>query len=235
MRPQLTFGPYFTSGHKVPELGKGTIQPLGLLCEWASPTTTSRIDLFRYQSSHAPTLCRLEHLLFPSEQLPFSLRCQSFQVVQSAGTTYLPLEALLLQLYRRCKVPQHIFAALAELASLVPLHSSVSRPITQTGLLVAPAEAQGFRLNTVLRHDGEIFAEIAWEPNAQACRFHVCICRFPDRKPDTGTWQPSGLLGVSRLLAQALRQLVGGPPVAVFTPAGEQFLWTQPARPARQT
>lgn len=234
MKPQLTFGPYFTSTPFVGEVAKQGFQTLGLACEWASPNTTSKIDLLRYRPAHAPGQCRLEHLVFRADQLSCHLRCHSFQVVQRAATTYLPLEALLLQLYRTWNVPRHIFTVLGEVASLVPLHSSVSRPITKMGLLVAPAEAQGFRLNTVISHDGELFSEIAWQPNSQACRFHVCICRFEAGKLDSGYWQKPGLLGVSQLLAQPLRQLIGGPPCGLFTAAGKQLLLAQPTLSAVQ-
>jgi hypothetical protein len=231
MKPQIIFGPYFTSAPLTGELGEQGLQLLGLVCEWAGPNTTSRIDLLRYHP-RASGQCRLEHLVFPADQSPCCLRCYPCQIVQSAGTTYLPLEALILQLYRTCNVRRPIFTVLADLASLVPLHSSVSRPVTDTGLLVAPAEAQGFRLNTVLCRDHELFTEIAWQPNSQSCRFHVCICRFESGNIDSGCWKPPGLLGVSQLLADPLHQL--GRPATLFTPAGCQLLLAQLSQPAVQ-
>ena len=152
------------------------------------------------------------------------MECPEYQVVTTPRGLFLPVESLLFQLHQVYEVQRSIFSVLGDLALLVPLHGTVSKPILTKGLLVAEAEQRGFRLNTLLRTDNKLVAEIVWAPSDQTYRFHVCLCSFPDGSPEPGTWVEPGMIGISQLLRGALRHMIPGPPASLLSAAGSSIL-----------
>jgi hypothetical protein len=155
------------------------------------------------------------------------MTCPEWQIVATPEETFLPLESLLVALYRSGDVSRSIFAVLRDLESLVPFHSSVRKPAAGKGLLVPPAEAHGFVLTTLLRDPGLIYADFGWKPRAQANPFHVCLATFRTTAAglqDAGEWRPHGSVGVAQLLAAEFHRMVPGSPLASFTGDGRNYL-----------
>ena len=218
----LTIGPFLTA-EQASNSANSKIVPLGFQLEWATALQAVAIPVFRHVTEHAPNRLRLQNVVFASAQLPFDLECSEPQVVDTPNGTYLPLEALLSQLYSSYEVGRSIFAVLTELAELMPLSGSVRRPIAAPGLLIPEAEQKGFVLNSVVRNGKQIFAEIGWRPPNQGYVFHTCICDFAHgqaQNGDEGTWKPTCLTGVHQPLARELRVLAPGKPGTLFTPYG---------------
>jgi hypothetical protein len=223
---KITLGPYFCAAY-TPAFSNDEILPLGFRMEWASATRVVGIPLFRRHPGRRPGTLRLEHLLFARIDLPFELKCSSYQVVKTPTETFLPLEALLAALYDGNEVSRSILQVLAELVSTVAIHSRVTHAISLQGLLVTRAEASGFRLNTVIRDGDRLYAEIGWQPAGHANRFHTSICRFQLNRgglSTEGVWLPAGVIGVASLLAREFHHLVPGPPKQAFSLSGASLL-----------
>jgi hypothetical protein len=230
MKPSIILGPYILPTH-APEIAATEIAPLGFAIEWASPSGARRSSLFRHRPAHAPHRIRLENLVVPAEQLPFSIECPEYQVVHTEKHIFVPSESLLLRLYRTHDVRRPVSDVLRELASCVPLHSAVTRPISASGLLASAVEERGYRLHSLLPSCRQLIAEIAWKSPGVDYRYHVCLCAFGDGH-DGGEWMKPGLIGVSLLLSEELRRLVHGPPVTLFSAAGVRLLEAQLPKPA---
>ena len=225
----LTIGPLLT-GHPVPVPEGVTVAPIGLQVEWASAHEMAAIPLCRYRPGYASNRIRLEHIVIAAERLPFALECSEHQVVETALGVYLPLEALLSELYARYQVGRSIFVVLAELAELMPLSGSVRHPIARPGLLIPQVEQKGFVLNSVFRERERIVSEIGWRPPHQEYVFHTCLCEFGCRNigdGNKGVWKPTSLIGVHQPLARELHRLVPGAPGTLLTCIGRDFLETQ--------
>jgi hypothetical protein len=202
--------------------------------EWASAMGVVRIPLYRRPPSPGLGSLRLDQLLFARACLPIDLECSTYQVVETPSETFLPVEALLAALYESHEVSRSILKVLAEVGSVVPLHSHVRLAITTKGLLVPHAEAAGFHLTKVVREGDQSYAEIEWQAAGQSNRFHCCICRFSlERRGlrDEGAWLPAGIIGVASLLAREFHQLVPGSPDTVFSPTGRSLI--QSSHPAQ--
>lgn len=93
------------------------------------------------------------------------------------------------------------------------------------GLLAAPVEAKGFRLNQILREDAKVFAEIVWEaPNGQT-RLHTGICLFQhDSGHLLGRWVPQAVAGISSILSEELDRLMKTRNFDLFTADGRRFI-----------
>ncbi len=188
--------------------------PLGIQIECASPLHAIRIPLFRHRREYAPDQLRFEDVVFPCEQLPFDLACPAIQVVEVAGGTYLPLDALLGALYAKWQITRSVFSVLAEFASSVPLVVKMSRrPSDTRWRLPVKAEDHGFRVQDVIQDGESIYVEIGWRPPDCEYMFHTCICQY--RLRTDGTIQsicrrPAGIIGVGQLLERELNSLVPG-------------------------
>ena len=226
---QIPFGPIFGPTTLTSTNHTG-VSPLRLHIEWAGPNTFGQIPLFRRDSGQTGGTMRLEELVFDRKELPFDLECFEYQVTRIPHAVFLPLDSLLAALYGRFDVRRSVCQVLSELASTVLLNYPVRRLITVHGLLAPEVEAAGFRLNTVLREGRSIFANIAWQADSRASRFHTCVCKFEMSKtgaPNEGTWQPVVIPGVAQLLTGELRQLSPSAPRKLFSPAGLIFLQAQ--------
>ena len=222
----LIIGPLI-SAHSAHAFGNPRITPLGLKVEWAIAKRAVTIQLFRYQTQHAPCLLRIEHIVFPLAQLPFDLECSEYQVVETPLGIYLPVEALLSELYSKYPFGRSVFIVLAELAELLPLNGSVCRLVETQGFLIPEAEQTGFILTSVVRKDERVVAEIGWRPPRHEYVFHTCLCDFQSsliESGDAGAWKPSSLIGIHQPLSQELRRLVTSSPNAIFTPVGRKLL-----------
>jgi hypothetical protein len=225
MKTPLTIGPHFLSACGAAPGCNQVVVPLRVSVEWAHAQAAVGIPLFRHRPRYASDRLRLEHVIFRRTELPFDLACSQYQVVESPLGTYLPLESLLVGLYRKYEPARCIFSVLSELASLLPLHNSVLLP--DAGLLVPQAELREFRLNTLILERGCLYAEIGWRPANEIYLFHTSICAFRatrDGGIDAGHWKPPVLVGVAELLANKLRQLVPGAPETLFTSLGRSLL-----------
>ena len=222
MKPSIVLGPHLVRTPK-PAMSPPDIAPLGFAIEWASPVGARRILLFRHSPAHAPNRLRLENLVVAANQLPFDVECPEYQRVGTRKKIFVPLESLLLSLYRTHDVARPVCDLLRELASCVQLHSTVTSPILTTGLLANAIEERGFRLNTLVPSSCQLIADIAWNPPGADHRFHVCLCAFGASQED-GEWMKPGLIGVSQLLSDELRQIIQGPPAALFSPEGVRLL-----------
>lgn len=221
MKTKVTLGPYFLPCHASRDCSSGIV-PLGFGLEWATPGYSKTIPLFCRREPKLRNRIRLERILFPISQLPFSLECPSHQIIQEADEPFAPMESLLVGLYKRFDVRRSIFEALAEIASLVPLHGSVAQPILRRGLLLDQIEQRGFRLNALF-HDAEAtIAEITWQAPQNGYRFHVCLCAYAPNS-DEGEWMKSSIIAVSQLLSDELQQISQGAPAAILAPAGKLF------------
>jgi hypothetical protein len=155
------------------------------------------------------------------------MECQEYQAIDTPEGTFLPLEALLVELYRTCEFHRPLFGLLNEFAAIVPLHGTVTNPITVTGLLATKAEARGFRLNALFHEPGITYAQIGWEPECRQIRLHVCLASFrpePARRLHVGKWMAHGEIGVSQLLASELHRFVAGAPADILSEDGLRLL-----------
>ena len=236
---RIILGPFFSTAPAL-ALSCPDVVSLPLQLEWASADKANQIPVFinRRGRTHATGPLRLEHLVFPRNLLPLDLECSSYQVLHTPISVFLPLEALLVELYRRFDVGRSILQVLTELASLVPLESPTRRPVSGEGLLVAAAESAGFRLNTVISDGIRLYPEICWQVPGHATRFHACLCVFEgDQKTGLGQgiWQPPGLIGVAPLLAYELHRVAPGAPRAVFSATGWAQLQSEALEPTVTT
>ena len=198
--------------------------------EWSNSKQAISIPLFRQVVLHAPDRIRLEHIFFRRGDLPCDVECLDYQAIVTSEGTILPLDSLLLALYRNCVISRTIFQLLNELATVVPLSNSLTSPIPTKGLLATEAEARGFRLNAVFQELGLIYAQIAWEAECSPTRFHVCTAAFrskPCQSLDEGKWIAQQDVGVSQVLSDELHRLVPGKPYNLFRKEGLRFLQTQ--------
>ena len=221
---KITIGPFFSPAPKMEAAYPG-LANLGIQMEWASSARAAQVQLFHQRLRRGGL--RLEHLLFAQRKFDFDVPCAEHQIVQTANCVFLPLEGLLIGLYERREVSRPIQQVLAELGSVIPLGSNVSKPILKPGHLVAEAEAQGFILNTVIADGSELFAEIVWRRKSSLCPFHTCICRFglnQDAFLDAGTWLPAGTVTIGTVLARDLHHFLPGAPREVFSRQGISLL-----------
>jgi len=226
MKTQIVLGPYLLPG-KTTELAKGGLLPLGITLEWATATESLHIPLYRYRPLHCTRHTRLEHIVLAVDRLTIPLECPRDHAITTKHGVFVPLEALLLALYRTRQVQRPVFAVLEELSTLVQLHATVSRPIYGNGFLNLSAEERGFRLNTVIRSSGSLVTEIVWEPPVSSYRYHVCLCSFAKgERLDDVNWSPLNLPGVSTLLRDELLRIINGPVSGLFSPEGASILRT---------
>lgn len=226
MKPQIVLGPYLLPGKSV-ETTKYGVAPLGITLEWATTTESVRIPLYRYQPPHCTRHTRLEHIVLAANRLAIPIDCSCGHVVTTKHGVFVPLEALLLALYRTRQVQRPVFAVLEELSTLVQLHAAVSRPIYGSGFLNLRAEERGFRLNTVIRSSGSLVTEIVWEPPVSSYRYHVCLCLFAKGgRLDHVKWSPLNLTGVSTLLRDELLRIINGRVSDLFSPEAASILRT---------
>jgi hypothetical protein len=209
---KIILGPFFSPSYGCHH-SFGEVTSLDFHIEWASATRSFNIPIFPHSPNQRPAALNLEHLLFAQKQLLFDLECSRYQVVETHLETFVPLEALLVALYRRDELNRPIFRILSELISLVHIESRVRRPITEQDLRAPMTEDAGFRLNTIIRDGTGTYADIAWQPEAQTTRFHTCICKFNfDGREvlDRGVWLPAPVIGVCTLLPRELHKLAPG-------------------------
>ena len=225
----ITLGPFFTAGQPSPQVN-AQISALRLAMEWSNSNHATSIPLFRSILPYAPDRTRLEHILFRTSDLPCDIECLLYQAIDTPEGTFIPLDALLLALYRNSLISRTIFQLLNELAAVVPLRNSVTSPISTKGLLSTEAEARGFRLNAAFEEAGLIYAQIGWEAECSPTRFHVCAAVFrskPNLSLDEGKWIAQQDVGASQILSDELHRLVPGKPSNLLKKAGLQFLQTQ--------
>jgi len=201
--------------------------PLNLVMEWANPARTWRLPLFCRRRPTGGYRRRLEHIVFRRGELPCHIECPAYQVARGPDGEYLPLDALLGKMLRTRAITRPVFRVLNDLASAVPLDTGITRPITAQGLLVAEAETHGFRLNSAFEDAGQIYAQIAWEPDCRPARFHTCAAAFsrkPGGKLGAGHWLNQRETGVARALAEEFHRLLPGTPSLLFSDTGVHFL-----------
>ncbi len=221
---KITIGPFFTIASQK-EASCHSVANLGIQMEWANSAGAMQVQLLHPLLSQGRL--RLEHLLFAQRKLDFEVPYAEHQIVKTESGLLLPLEGLLVGLYKTHQVCRGIRQVLEELASVAPFESKVSRPLLKPGYLVANVEAQGFILNTIIREAGQVYAEIVWRPNSGSCRFHTCICSFglkQDASLNGGTWLPAGTVTVGTLLTRELHCLVPGSPRDLFSREGIALL-----------
>lgn len=236
-KPEISLGPFFIRGGSS-QGSSCEVVPMKLAVEWANADHAVRIPLFRRLLEHAPDRIRLEHIVFRRSDLPCKMECQENQVSETSQGTFLPLGALLAECYRTGKISRPVFSVLNELAALAPLQEPVTNRITKTGLLLAKAEARGFRLNAVVQDAGLFYAQVGWEPEGSSTRLHVCCASFGSGTPqnlEEVQWMPPGEIGMSAVLAGELRRLVPGKAIDLFNQAGIHFLATQGVRLSQAT
>jgi hypothetical protein len=225
-KTRITLGPIFTAGQPA-QTSNGQVSPLSLAIEWSNSNQATRLSLFRRLLPHAPDRMRLEHILVRCRDLPCDVECLDYQAVNTPEGDFLPLDALLLALYRSCAISRSIFQLLNELAAVVPLLSTVTNPLSTKGMLATAVEARGFRLNAVFRESGVILVQIGWEPECRSMRFHVCTATFqskPGGKLDESTWIAQQDVGASQILSDELHRLAPGKPSELLSEEGFQFL-----------
>jgi hypothetical protein len=232
MKPKVFFGPYLVAA-PMPGIAHETVRPLGVTVEWATSTAAPRIALFSKNSQQRGAV-RLEHILVNIEQLPFSIECYEFSVIEHSAGIFLPLESVLAHLYQTHNGARCIFDLLGDLTNRIPVQNTLVRPLNRHGLLVPEVECRGYFLNTFLAGDQGFIAEIAWRTRGSHVSFHVGLCKFRPNEPIGGAqWVSSGSIGVSELLLRELRRSAAGNPTNLFTPLGLE-LASQLADAARQ-
>lgn len=232
----ISLGPFIISNRSVavaPQPGqRPDLFPLELELEWANAQRSCRLPLFRHRPDKNKEHLRLQQIVCPATQLPCDVRCQEYQVVTSHGEEFVPLEAVLVSLYGQSRISRPIFAVLADLAALVPLHSSSSlsnAPKDPEGLLQEKVEARGFRITNIISDEGCTFVDVGWVTGST--RFHTCIFVFSagNEKLAPEEPRPSPMIGVHHLLALEIQRL-GIRPEELLTDKGRQLLrQSQPA------
>jgi hypothetical protein len=150
VKPYSSFGPVFVprpiSPHlDGPDWGDSDLRCLGLSMQWSTPATAcvQAIDLFHYcpdNGVHLP----FNEILFHESQLPGGLRCSEFMVVKTPHGEFLPLDALLADLYTSAHFRRPALEVLRELGQRAEL-TFPTPAIYEKGMLVPKAEAEGFR------------------------------------------------------------------------------------------
>ena len=222
----FSIGPFFTRLQQETS-DRGLVAPLGAQIEWASPETAAQIPVFQLRCTDGREQLTLERVVVESRQIPFEAECSRCDLIETSSGTFVPLESLLVGLYRRHSVCRSIFHVLTEFGALAPLEHP-GRPLSANlGLLIPEAEHQGFVLSTVVADERAVYAELGWRPSQQDYVFHTCICAFNRTSIATlgaGQWTPAGKVGVGQLLAQELRRGFPGPPSGLLTEAGLERL-----------
>jgi hypothetical protein len=95
---KITIGPYFKLYRPAKALPAG-IAGLGTSIEWASPGGAVQIPLFQHRPGQT-THFGIESVVLRSSDLPCDVTCAASHVIEVAGTSRVPLEALLSALYR---------------------------------------------------------------------------------------------------------------------------------------
>lgn len=225
MKP-ITLGP-FVSVTQREQFDCDSATSLGLMLEWAYPEEAFAIPLFCHSLPTRPNRLRFEQILFHHQDLPCETECQKHQVSFTPHGCFLPLNGLLLALYRQRAIERPIYALLNEFAAALPLNLDLGRHITSQKLLRAEAEATGFRLHKVITDSERVHAQIAWEAARRATRFHVATATFRRSSASgemCGEWVQSGEAGVSRLLADELARLIPNSPDGLLTNLGFDLL-----------
>lgn len=201
----------------------GGVVPLKVALEWADSSVGVSMPLFRLPISDGRKFLRLDDVVFRRRDLFCDMMCPTWQV--PPGSQFLPLDPLLARLVIDGATARSIFDILRELSSVLPLACNRADRINAENLLVTDLEARGFRLNLCISEKASLYAQIAWQAEANV-RFHAATAafhstRFVQRKP--AEWLTVANTGVSQLLARELRQLAGDP-VELFSPAGLRYL-----------
>lgn len=190
--------------------------------EWATSTKSYAIHLFRNHPVSFQDRTRLEHLVFPEQELPCNIEYQEWKVARTLNGLFLPLDALLAALYGPGNSARPIFETLSELASGVQF-DRLDNSIHTSGMLTPEAEARGFRLNAVFPDSDQVHVQLAWQPADNTNRFHVCLANFsttPTGQLNAGEWTPERETGVCKALAAELHKLVAGPPRRLLSESG---------------
>lgn len=218
----IILGPFFTpspSGYR----GNGPVRSLELAVEWSSEQIAVIIQLFRKTAPHARGTTRFQDIVFRKQDLPWGLDCAAYQVFRTHEGTFLPLDALLGELYRRTAVARPVFCTLKELATAVALEAAVTAPTVPARLLLPDLESLGFRLQRIFRNDESALCQICWEPDGMQCRFHVSNIRFHQATSGSlarSQWIPQQESGICCELERRLRSLVTGEPADLLSEAG---------------
>lgn len=220
----INIGPFFCAA--AGELAGGTITSLNVCVEWAGAHSAERLPLFQAHPNGTAKV-RLHHIVVRADQIPCDVVCPEHQILEAPGGTYLPLEAVLVALYRKHAVLRNIREVLRELGEFVSLQNSIRDHVAKDGLLLPTLEKSGFRIVNVLREGDEVLAEIGWSPTGSSNIFHTANCMF---KVQAGAvtedcWIKSvGETGVAGLLAQELHTAFPGQPRELITSSCLEYL-----------
>ena len=226
---KIILGPYFV-GRLQTKLSETGVSPLKLTMEWATPAKSYAIHLFRNRSVSLQDRTRLEHLVFPEQELSCDIEYQEWKATRTQNGLFLPLDALLGALYGPGNTARPIFETLSELASAVQLDLLLNHSVQASGMLTPEAEARGFRLNAVFPDSDQVHVQLAWQPADNTNRFHVCLANFsttPGGELNAGEWTPERETGVCRALAVELHKSVAGPPRGLLSESGRILISRQ--------
>jgi hypothetical protein len=151
-------------------------------------------------------------------------------VVKTPHGDFLPLEALLANLYTSSHFHRPALEVLRELGQRAEL-TFPNPAIYEEGMLVPKAEAEGFRLlgSFALQEFGKVIAQIGWQPNSGYQLVHACTAEFQLGQDSTlqneGSWETPGFIGLPHIFTWELQRLApGGKPIQVFTERGQYAL-----------
>ncbi len=233
MNDRLSLGPFFTRQNSSKRATTATLASLAIALEWACADQGACVPLYQRlrDLSKLPLHLRVERkqpklreILCHQGDIPVDVDYLEADALDTPDGKYIPMEALLLALYRRYEPQRHIHEVLREFVELVPLHSSVSKPVRNSeGLLSSEVEQRGYRITTVIADRGLLVADIGWRPTPTSSPIHAGITEF--QKDLIAQWLPTAELGVTQLLADDLHRTVGTPD-HLLAEKGRQLLTT---------
>jgi hypothetical protein len=160
------------------------------------------------------------------EEIPCDVYTSGFFSREIDGKAMIPLDEVLLTIYRRFSAPRNIIEVLSELrAQLPPIEQSKKKG--QNYLVQAAAE-RGFRTTMVFSYGRTMTIQMDWAPVvdielSSPCSVSLGIIEFKpqrDRTLGKGRWIKPPIDIPGMLLREELAKVVAGPPINYFSTEG---------------
>jgi hypothetical protein len=171
-----------------------------------------------------------------AKEIPCDVLTHGFFSQRVDGAELIPLDEVLLAIYRKYSAPRNAIELLEELRSKLPTVAATTKRWPNH---LAPALAErGFRSEMVFPYGRTMTVEILWNPVQDIDRISPCSVRLgnvefkpqPDRTLGKGRWTKprSDIFGM--ILRGELTKIVKGSPINYFSEEGiaalvEKFRW----------
>jgi hypothetical protein len=104
------------------------------------------IPIFLHDPPKLTGFLQFRQLVFPANRLPIKMEVSEYMVVRINGTTYLPLDALFIELYQQGVITKDLLEVMREYPHPKPVKISKNVP-SRVGQLVGVLEKAGFVLD----------------------------------------------------------------------------------------